>query len=146
MKIATDNNDGAVVLYPTAKPPRRSYTTVRDVTPEMQDVIDNLPEGHRLLWDNAAGELITEPIPKQVPQSVTPRQMRLALIANGIDIDAVKAQVDAIPDPAQRQAAQVEWEYALDVKRTHPLIEMLAQGLGFTDSQVDDLFIAASAL
>lgn len=43
-------------------------------------------------------------------------------------------------------AAQIEWEYAATVERSNPLIAALASALSLTGSQVDDLFVAGSAL
>ena len=81
----------------------------------------------------------------QVPQQVTPRQARLALLQIG-KLDAVSAALAAIPDPAQRTAAQIEWEYATVIERNSPLVQSLAAGLNLTDAQLDDLFTQAAGL
>ena len=79
-----------------------------------------------------------------VPDEVTMRQARLALDAAGL-LDAAQAVIDALPMPA-RKRAQIEWEYALSVRRDHPLIAlMIAQGLA-TDVEVDGLFVAAAGV
>ena len=79
-----------------------------------------------------------------VPQEVTMRQARLALLNAGL-LDAAQGVIDALPMP-QRRAAQIEWEYALSVRRDHPLIAlMISEGLA-TAAQVDGLFVAAAGL
>lgn len=79
-----------------------------------------------------------------VPDEVTMRQARLALDAAGL-LDAAQAVIDALPMPARRRA-QIEWEYALSVRRDHPLIAlMIAQGLA-TEVEVDGLFVAAAGM
>ena len=79
-----------------------------------------------------------------VPDEVTMRQARLALDAAGL-LDAAQAVIDALPMPARRRA-QIEWEYALSVRRDHPLIAlMIAQGLA-TEVEVDGLFVAAAGV
>ena len=79
-----------------------------------------------------------------VPDEVTMRQARLALDAAGL-LDAAQGVIDALPMPARRRA-QIEWEYALSVRRDHPLIAlMIAQGLA-TDVEVDGLFVAAAGV
>ena len=79
-----------------------------------------------------------------VPDGVEMRQARLALDAAGL-LDAAQAVIDALPMPARRRA-QIEWEYALSVRRDHPLIAlMIAQGLA-TDVEVDGLFVAAAGM
>ena len=86
-----------------------------------------------------------DPTPPQVPQQVTPRQARLALLQIG-KLDAVSAALAAIPDPAQRTAAQIEWEYATVIERNSPLVTSLAAGLGLTAADIDALFEAASRI
>lgn len=79
-----------------------------------------------------------------VPQEVTMRQARLALYNAGI-LDAAQGVIDALPMPQRRQA-QIEWEYALSVRRDHPLIAlMISEGLA-TEAEVDGLFMAAAGL
>lgn len=79
-----------------------------------------------------------------VPQEVTMRQARLALLNAGL-LDAAQGVIDALPMP-QRRAAQIEWEYALSVRRDHPLIAlMISEGLA-TAEQVDGLFVAAAGV
>ena len=80
-----------------------------------------------------------------MPTSVTPRQARLALLQIG-KLDAVSAALAAIPDPAQRTAAQIEWEYATVIERNSSLVQSLAAGLGLTAPAIDALFEAASRI
>ena len=80
-----------------------------------------------------------------MPTSVTPRQARLALLQIG-KLDAVSAALTAIPDPARRTAAQIEWEYATVIERNSPLVTSLAAGLGLAAADIDALFIAAAKL
>ena len=87
------------------------------------------------------------PVPADpiVPQSVTVRQARLALLGIGL-LDDVHAAIAAIPDPAQRKAAEIEWEYATVIERNSPLVTSLAAGLGLTAADIDALFEAASRI
>ena len=80
-----------------------------------------------------------------VPQSVTMRQARLALLGIGL-LDDVGAAIAAIPDPAQRKAAEIEWEYATVIERNSSLVTSLAAGLGLTAADIDALFEAASRI
>jgi len=83
-----------------------------------------------------------DPLPPQVPQQVTPRQARLALLQIG-KLDAVSGALAAIPDPAKRKAAQIEWEYAITIERKSPLVDALATALELSPTDIDNLFIAA---
>jgi hypothetical protein len=76
--------------------------------------------------------------PVTVPQAVSMRQARLALLAAGL----LQKVESVIVDPA----AKIEWDYATEVLRTSGLVPQMATMLGLTDTQIDDLFIAASKL
>ena len=79
-----------------------------------------------------------------VPQSVTMRQARLALLGAGV-LSAVDAAIAAMDEPA-KAAALIAWEYSTEVQRSFGLVSQLAPALGLTDAQVDALFIAAAQL
>lgn len=74
-----------------------------------------------------------EPIVPVIPAMVTMRQARLALLQAGV-LDDVAAAVANLG-----QAAQIEWEFAQTVERSHPLV----QTLGMTEQQLDELFTLA---
>lgn len=71
------------------------------------------------------------------------RQARLALLSAGL-LSNVDAAIAALASP-QKEAAQIEWEYATTVERASPLIGQLAPALSLTEAQMDQLFIAAAA-
>ena len=78
-------------------------------------------------------------------QTITMRQCRLQLLAIGL-LDSVDAAIAAIPDAAQRRAAQIEWEYAATVERSSAWVQTLAGALGLTAAQLDTLFAEAAKL
>ena len=75
-----------------------------------------------------------------VPQQVTMRQARLALLSAGLldDVEMVIA--------AAGRAAQLEWEYAAVVERSNPAVAAVQQQEALTDAQIDDLFREAAVL
>ena len=75
-----------------------------------------------------------------VPQQVTMRQARLALLSAGLldDVEMVIA--------AAGRAAQLEWEYAAVVDRSNPAVAIMQQQKALTDAQIDDLFREAAKL
>lgn len=80
------------------------------------------------------------PPPTAVPPSVT-RFQALAVLAAGGYLDAVRTYINTLDvNNVQRLA----WENAADWERTSPTLNALAAMLGLDDTQVDDLFIAAS--
>lgn len=92
--------------------------------------------------------LESRPVPPEpviaVPESVTMRQARLAMLGAGI-LDDVEALIQQMPGDEGR-AARIDWEYALDVRRDWPLINALGSQLGLTEQQIDELFIGAAAV
>ena len=75
-----------------------------------------------------------------VPQQVTMRQARLALLSAGLldDVEMVIA--------AAGREAQLEWEYAAAVDRSNPAVAAVQQQEALTDAQIDDLFREAAKL
>lgn len=84
------------------------------------------------------------PPPSDVPQTVTMRQARLALLAAG-KLAAVAAAIAALTSP-EKEAAQIEWEYSQTVDRNRPFVLLLGAALGLSDVQLDALFVQAAAL
>ncbi len=83
-----------------------------------------------------------QPLPKEVPTSVSMRQARLALLDAGI-LGKVMDALAAISDEKQRLAAQIEWEYARSVDRSSPWVSSLVASLGLSEADVDALFARA---
>lgn len=81
----------------------------------------------------------------RVPQSVTRRQARQALLLAGL-LDNVQPAINAIPDPVQRGMAQIEWDDSQQFERKRPLLVSLAAGLGLGEEALDNLFIQAAQL
>jgi len=88
---------------------------------------------------------IDDRIPKG-PTTCTPRQLRLALIQSQISLSAVQGFIDGIQDPIQKEMAIVEWEYALEINKAHPLVQAIATNLNLTGEEIDDIFAFAVTL
>lgn len=73
---------------------------------------------------------------------VDPIQAREAIRRAGL-MPQVEALIDDPETPALVKSA---WEYALKFKRQSPTILVVAQALGWTDEQLDALFIEASGV
>ncbi|MBX9612432.1 MAG: hypothetical protein K2X51_12495 [Burkholderiales bacterium] len=82
--------------------------------------------------------------PPEVPQSVSMRQARLALLGAGL-LAPVNEAIAGMPG-AQGEAARIEWEFAADVRRDSPLVQALVPVLELDDASLDALFMAAAAL
>lgn len=88
--------------------------------------------------------MTTEELDALIPMEVSMRQARLAMLDAGI-IASVDTAIAALPSP-QKEAAQIEWEYATTVRRDSTLVATLATSLGLTEQQVGNLFTAAGAI
>lgn len=101
---------------------------------------DVTPQTHKYEGGQFALLPPVTPLPSPVPQSVTPRQARLALLAAGL-LDDVNAAV-----AAAGPQAQIDWDYALEIRRDNALIASMAGQLNLSSEQIDDLFRAAAVL
>lgn len=96
-------------------------------------------------WLAAGG--VPEPadaLPTPIPATCTRRQGRLALLQAGY-LAAVEQSIAAIADPAQRMAAQIEYE-ADTWERDNAFLQGMWAQLGGTPEQLDDLFALAVTL
>ena len=114
---------GDETLTPDAE--RQVVVVVREAVPWSAEEI----EAHRKLL---------------VPESVTMRQARQAMLSAGI-LSQVDALIAAMPGD-DGESARIDWGHAHDVKRDWPLIGALGPQLGLTDQGIDDLFIYAATI
>lgn len=75
-----------------------------------------------------------------IPRVISMRQARLALLGAGVlsTVDTAVVQIGG--------AAQIEWEYATEVRRDNPLVLQLGSILGLDSIQIDNLFKLAATL
>lgn len=78
--------------------------------------------------------------PEPIPQVVSPRQMKLAMLGAGL-LDSVETFV-----ASQDKTVQISWEYATEYVRSDPLLNQMAAAFNMTSDQVDDLFRSAATL
>ena len=103
----------------------------------------NGPSGVGWHWDGTTATDPNAPLPPTaptVPQRVSPRQARLALVQAGLYAQ-VQQTIAAAP-----VATQVWWEFASVIERQNPLMLGIAAQLGLTAAQIDALFTSASTL
>lgn len=123
---------------------------------ELRAHVDILPEGfdflvadataleayqqpHQAAFDAWAASQQEETPLTQVPESVTPRQIRWALNASGLRATVEGAVANA--DQDTRDA----WEFSNEIRRDNPLLNSLAAAMGMTSAQLDDLFKLADS-
>jgi hypothetical protein len=97
--------------------------------------------GQQIIPDENGFPILIQPVPVfYIPTSITMRQCRLQLLADG-KLDQVETAIASMP-----KAAQIEWEYAATVERSNPLVPALMQVAEWDENRVDQLFIDASKL
>lgn len=123
------------IFYGAQLPEYNAAMTVVDLTDHPQ-----VDEG----WI-VDGETFVPPVVRpQVPDSITMRQARLCLHKHGL-LPGVQPAIDALPEP-DKTAAQIEWDYSATVERDRGFVLQVAQALGLSDQQLDELFIEAATL
>lgn len=111
-------------------------TLVDPLHPDYAAVLQWAADGKEVMPQYTAQELRNK-----IPQSVTMRQARLALLQSGLlatVTNAITASVD--------ETLKIEWEYATEVRRDWVSLDAMAHSLGLTDAQLDDLFTLAATL
>ena len=86
-----------------------------------------------------------QPEASQVPEKVTRRQARQALVLAG-KLSLVQPAIDAIADPMQRQMMQIEWDDSLEFERGRSTLIQIGGAIGLDAAALDALFIAAEDL
>ena len=106
------------------------------------------PDGSQDHLIHPAFQPLPEYIPphpvETVPQEVTMRQARLALLAAG-KLAGVDAAIASMPEP-QKTAASIEWEYSNALQRSNPFVAQLGAALGIDSAGIDALFVEAAKL
>lgn len=77
-------------------------------------------------------------------EQVTMRQARLALFEVG-KMDLVLPAIEQLPEP-ERTKARIEWEYAQDIRKDWPALQLLAPAIGLDDAELTALFNHAATL
>ncbi len=126
---------------------------------ETQIEIDNLPQisydsnFETLFWDFqnqiyykvSNEEELAAAKKASVPETVSRRQLRLALVLSSFDLSMIDAQINQLPEP-NRSFALIAWNDAIVFERKDALLNQLAGQLGLSEDNLDDLFINASKL
>jgi len=110
---------------------------------ELEVQIANLSDEQKQMMRNDSAGIPNIPI-FPIP-SVTPRQMRIALVMYGIPISTIDNMIESLPEP-NRSVARITWEYSIEFQRNNQLIVSMAPMLGLTSQQIDQLFVLASSL
>lgn len=109
--------------------------------------IDTMPEGANYIEidKTPTPEEIAEANKPKVPESISQMKLRKQLILSGISIASIDALIQSLPQP-NRDLIYTMWEYAVVFDRSNPELIGMAQMLGLTSEQLDDIFINGNKL
>lgn len=105
------------------------------------DLGDDAPAYQSLMDEIAAQYIPPAPQPIVVPQVISRRQAKQALLQAGL-LDVADAAIAASGD----RAAQIDWADAQEFRRDWATLISMQHALGLTDEQIDGLFRLAATL
>lgn len=146
MRMAIIRN-GLVIGAVHLEPPGEDQPAGLEFEAEMP-----LPEGDVALehaeagpgWTWSAGSGFAPPTSPAavVPDAISPRQFRLALL----QLDLLDSVETLVADPATPRSMRIEWEYAAEIRRDHPAwTDMLALA-GRSAAELDAVFVLGATL
>lgn len=108
---------------------------------------ESLPQDRttRAQWALVNGSVVLDPSLIPVPQKVTRRQARQALLMAGL-LASVQPAIDAIADATERGLMQIWWDDSLDFERSNSALITMATALGLDSAAIDSLFVTAATL
>jgi hypothetical protein len=98
-----------------------------------EELVDFIP-------DNEVTEI------KIVPETVTRRQLRQALILSDFDLTIIDNFINSVEDEKERLILDNYWNASTEFERNHPILIDFSNKLNFTTEQTNDLFILANTL
>lgn len=90
--------------------------------------------------EGATPEEIAEANKPIVPESISQMKLRKQLILSGISIASIDALIQQLPQP-NRDLIYTMWEYAVVFDRANAELNAMAEMLGITQEQLDEIFI-----
>lgn len=116
-----------------------------DVLPTETYILMCFDRVNKVYYEGATEEELAAAKKASVPETVSRRQLRLALAFAEFDLSQIDQQINGLPEP-NRTFALIAWNDAVVFERNDVLLNQLAGQLGLSEDNLDDLFINASKL
>jgi hypothetical protein len=97
------------------------------------------------VYEGATPEEIAKANKPKVPVSISQMKLRKQLILSGISISSIDTLIHQLPQP-NKDLIYTMWEYAVVFDRINPELNAMAEMLGITQEQLDDIFIKGNEL
>lgn len=101
--------------------------------------------GANKYYEGATAQQIEQHTIENAIKVVSRRQLKLALLLNGIESLVIDELIAGLPEQ-DKAFASIVWKEAITFERTDPLLITLASAIGLNDLQLANLFIQASEL
>lgn len=135
MKYAHINTYGQLLGWYDDSIHKEIPTPNIEVTEEQWLIAIN--NGHNKVNQDGSTEYVALLVEIVIPTSITMRQCRLELLAQGV-LDQVNTLLEGNAE------ALIEWEYATTIERSNMLVTTIQNALNLTDEQLDEMFLSAS--
>jgi hypothetical protein len=139
----SDETAARFSVYPVVETPRPEYDPItQNLIWANPDLIDGVWVQTWAIEPATQEEIAQRLEAKRRSMVVTPFQAKAALLDAGLldDIEAL------IADPAADRKVVLAWTNAISFERLSPMVAGIAAALGWTDTQLDDLFDAAALI
>ena len=113
----------------------------------MSTGVYEIVDGNRREMSQAELDAMLASLPEPdsgVPYSVTIRQAKLQMSRAGI-LSAVDDFIAGM-EGQEGEEARIEWAYATELRRDHPLVAALGPQFDLTASDIDELFVEAAKI
>jgi hypothetical protein len=116
-----------------------------DLLPKESFVVMKFNRVQNIFYEGATAEELAAAKKASVPETVSRRQLRLALVLSQFDLSLIDNIINQLPEP-NRSFALIAWNDAIVFERKDDLLNQLAGMLGLNEEALDDLFINAGKL
>jgi len=82
----------------------------------------------------------------EIPQTISKMKLRMQLILSGVPLASIYAAIEQIPNSVQKEIVYTKWEHAVTFERTDETLNAMAQMLGMTEEQLDEIFTEGNKL
>lgn len=106
---------------------------ITELTSEQIDKVDLIVEQHSI------------PVPSNIPEFVTRKQMKLAMLRSGISMAMVDKFIESLDEP-QKSEIKIYWQDSQEFYRQHPFLIQVSPLMGITSDVLDNLFILAKTI
>ena len=130
-------------------PTASSNREIIEISYDKADRIAATDDDHTAIWfiqPDGTLESLEERQALIVPESVTRRGLRKALLDDGITFADIRIELEKITDASAREDALIDLDDAQIIHRNHPLVAGIGALLSKTDEQLDNYFILSKTL